>query len=831
MAYQDPKVVDPSPYEKMGAFYLGRTVDHATGAVEAAPVLYDSKDLTTHAVCVGMTGSGKTGLCLSLLEEAAIDGIPAIAIDPKGDIGNLLLGFPNLEPGDFEPWIDPGEATRKGVTVAERASQTANLWRKGLADWAQDGRRIKRLQQAADIALYTPGSNAGIPVSLLRSFSAPPPELVEDGDAFRERISAAVSGLLSLLGVDADPVRSREHILLSNILDHHWRAGRGVAIADLIREIQQPPFDKIGVMDLETVYPAPDRLGLSMTLNNLLASPGFSAWLEGAPLDIAKLLWTETGKPRIAVLSIAHLSEAERMFFVTILLNEVVAWMRGQSGTSSLRALVYMDEVFGYLPPTANPPSKKPFLTLLKQARAYGVGTVLATQNPVDLDYKGLSNTGTWFIGRLQTERDKLRVLDGLEGASAASGVAFDRRRMETILSGLSSRVFLMNNVHEDAPLLFHTRWALSYLRGPLTRDQIKRLVADRAATVSQTTAAAPAPKPMRVTPQPVADPAQPAARPLVPQGIEEAFLPVSDGGSGDATLVYRPMLHGVADLHYIAARLDIDQWRRVLCLTPLDDEASADIWRDGQVIVGDEMFLESLPAEDASFAALPAAASNAKRYASWQKALKTHVYRDCGLQLWTAEALKVTSRPGEDRAAAMVRVREAMHEKRDLALEKLRKRYAPKLKRIEDKIRAAEARLEREKSQYSGQKFQTAISIGATVLGALFGRKAASVGTVGRAGTAARGAGRVIRERQDVKRAEEQIAYLNQQLVALSDQFEMETDKLRNAVDPDAIELTEKIIRPRKSDIGVQPVRLVWAPYRRDESGFATPAYDLETD
>lgn len=529
-------------------------------------------------------------------------------------------------------------------------------------------------------------------------------------------------------------MRSREHILLSKILDHHWRAGRSVAIADLIREIQQPPFDKIGVMDLETVYPAPDRLGLSMMLNNLLASPGFSAWLEGAPLDIAKLLWTETGKPRIAVLSIAHLSEAERMFFVTILLNEVVAWMRGQSGTSSLRALVYMDEVFGYLPPTANPPSKKPFLTLLKQARAYGVGTVLATQNPVDLDCKGLSNTGTWFIGRLQTERDKLRVLDGLEGASAASRAAFDRQRMETVLSGLSSRVFLMNNVHEDAPLLFHTRWALSYLRGPLTRDQIKLLAADRPTTTSETAAA---PAPIRVEPRPAADTDEPAERPLVPQGVEEVFLAVS-GGDNDG-LVYRPMLHGVADLHYTAARLDIDQWRRVLCLAPFDDEVPSDIWRDGDVLSVDDMFLDSTPADGADFAALPSAASNAKNYTAWQKALKSHVYRDCGLQLWTAPALKVTSRPGEDRAAMMVRVRDAMHEKRDLELEKLRKPYAPKLKRLEDKIRTAEARLEREKSQYSGQKFQTAISIGATVLGALFGRKVASVGTVGRAGTAAR--------------------------------------------------------------------------------------------
>ncbi|MCA9086899.1 MAG: ATP-binding protein, partial [Planctomycetaceae bacterium] len=209
-----------------------------------------------------------------------------------------------------------------------------------------------------------------------------------------------------------------------------------------------PPFDRIGVIGLENFYPQADRFQLAMLLNNLLASPGFSSWMEGESLDIQKMLYSPDGKPRFTILSIAHLSEAERMFFVTIFLNEVVSWMRAQSGTSSLRAILYMDEVFGYFPPTANPPSKTPMLTLLKQARAFGLGVVLATQNPVDLDYKGLSNAGTWFIGRLQTERDKARVLDGLEGASAAAGHAFDRRQMEVILSGLGSRVFLLNNVH-----------------------------------------------------------------------------------------------------------------------------------------------------------------------------------------------------------------------------------------------------------------------------------------------------------------------------------------------------------------------------------------------
>ncbi|MGH6948433.1 MAG: ATP-binding protein, partial [Kiloniellales bacterium] len=479
--FVDPSVVDPAPFEKLGAFYLGRLYDGAAGKPSDAPLLYDSKDLTTHAVCVGMTGSGKTGLCLSLLEEATIDGLPAIAIDPKGDIGNLLLNFPALEPADFEPWIDPGEAARKGRSPAEQAESVAQLWRKGLADWGEDGRRVARLREAAEVRIYTPGSSAGLPVSVLSSFAAPADALRADAEAFNDRVSAAVSGLLSLIGVEADPLRSREHILLASILSHHWKEGRDLDVGRLIREVQKPPFDKVGVLDLESVYPAKERFELSTMLNGLLASPGFAAWMEGAPLDIGRMLWDEQGKPRIAIFSIAHLSDPERMFFVTLLLTEILGWVRAQSGTTSLRALLYMDEVFGYLPPVANPPSKLPLLTLLKQARAFGLGVVLATQNPVDLDYKGLSNTGTWLIGRLQTERDKLRVLDGLEGAAASAGATFDRAALDRVLSGLSSRVFLMNNVHEDAPVLFHTRWALSYLRGPLTREEIRLLTAERA--------------------------------------------------------------------------------------------------------------------------------------------------------------------------------------------------------------------------------------------------------------------------------------------------------------------------------------------------------------
>jgi len=417
-------------YEKLGAFYLGRTYDSKKRSTRDDLLLYDSKDLVTHAACFGMTGSGKTGLCVVLLEEAAIDGIPAIIVDPKGDLSNLLLTFPELRGEDFAPWIPEGAAQRKGLSTEAYAGKQAALWREGLAQWGEDGERIRRLRQSADFAVYTPGSEAGLPVSLLKSFDVPAPAVVEDRELLRERIQATVISLLGLLGLDADPVRSREHILLSLIFDRAWQEGRELDLAKLIMEIQNPPVKRVGVLDLDAFYPAKDRFELAMTMNNVLASPGFEAWLTGEPLNLERMLYTDGGKPRHAIFSIAHLGDAERMFFVSTLLNQTVSWMRRQSGTTSLRALLYMDEIAGYLPPVANPPSKGPMMTLLKQARAFGLGVVLSTQNPKDIDYKAMSNMGTWFVGRLQTDRDQDRVLDGLAGAVAGTGGEFDPQGM-----------------------------------------------------------------------------------------------------------------------------------------------------------------------------------------------------------------------------------------------------------------------------------------------------------------------------------------------------------------------------------------------------------------
>ncbi len=825
-------------YEKLGAFYLGRQYDLEQRQIESDLLLYDSKDLTTHAVCVGMTGSGKTGLCLSLLEEAAIDGIPVLAIDPKGDLGNLLLTFPDLQPSDFRPWIDESEATRKGMSPDDYAADTAQRWRKGLSEWGQDGERIKRLRAASDVSIYTPGSSAGLPLAILRSFEAPPATVREDKDALRERVTAAASGLLALLGIDADPVRSREHILLANLMDNAWREGRSLDLAGLIRGIQSPPFDKIGFMDLDTFYPSRDRFELSMQLNNLAASPSFSSWMEGEPLDIKRLLYTQEGRPRLSILSIAHLSDAERMFFVTILLNEVLAWTRSQSGTSSLRAILYMDEVFGYFPPTANPPSKTPMLTLLKQARAFGLGVVLATQNPVDLDYKGLSNTGTWFLGRLQTERDKNRVLEGLEGASASTGAKFNRQEMEGILAGLGKRVFLMNNVHDDGPVIFQTRWALSYLRGPLTRSQIQTLMADRkqasAAPTAAAASAATSPQAMASERQaeeavaPASDPQQGGGeRPVVPPEADEQFAPVAGQPGTSARLIYRPALLGVARLHFVRATYGkVDVWKTFAVLRQIREDRLDDVWASAIELAGVEFDLEDVPREDARFAELPADLSSVRKYTSWKKQLKDWFYREKTLIVHYCSELKVYSEPDEPEDDFRIRLTQLAHEQRDLAVEKLRKRYASKFATLKDQIRRAEERVGREETQYKEKRFESAISFGTTILGALLGRKLTSLTNLSKAGTAMRSAGKVVSEHGDIARAEDEVKSLRRKLEDLEQELKTEIEEAEVSLRPSDFALEALPIRPRKMDLEVKQVSLVWLPWRIDAEGIAEPGY-----
>jgi hypothetical protein len=813
-------------FEKLGVFYLGR--QRAPEATKAGPLLlYDSKDLLTHAVCVGMTGSGKTGLCIGLLEEAALDGIPAIVIDPKGDLANLLLTFPELKPEDFLPWINEDDARRKSLTLEQYAEQQAELWRKGLAEWGQDGARIKRLRDAAEFVIYTPGSSAGLPVSILRSFDAPARAILEDPDLFRERVGTTATSLLDLLGLGTDPLQSREHILISAILEAMWQQEGNLDIAQLIQAIQAPPFARIGVFDLESFFPSTDRQALAMKLNNFLAAPSMKAWTEGEPIDLGRMLYGAQGKPRVAIFSISHLADSERMFFVSLLLLQVIGWMRSQSGTTSLRALLYMDEIFGYLPPVANPPSKAPLLTLLKQARAFGVGVVLATQNPVDLDYKALSNAGTWFIGRLQTARDQQRVLDGLEGAQASAGARFDRRQIGQILAGLGNRIFLMNNVHEDRPVLFESRWAMSYLRGPLTRDQIKRLLESVKSSLT-VAAAGPVPEPASMPAARVARAASgPAgARPPISPAVSQFFIPQRGAPQETQTLVYEARCLAMAKTYYVDAKVGLSAEREVSVLAEISPELTRPLWEEAALAEVRDKDLETVPEPGAQFSPVSAPLADPKNYLEWTKDFREWLYRSQSLRLYRSPSLAIVSAPGESEKDFRVRLQQMGRERRDELLERLRQRYATRIASLQERIRRAAQATEREKEQARQQKLQTAISVGVTLMDVFVGRKGFRRTSLGRATTAARGAGRILKEGQDVQRAEENVQALERQLAELQGQVDQETEALRAAVDPLTEELETLEVRPRKTDISVRVFGLGWAPYWRDQRGGMAAAF-----
>jgi len=714
----------------------------------------------------------------------------------------------------------------------EFAAQQAALWATGLGKWGQDGARIKRLRDAAEFAIYTPGSSAGLPISILKSFAKPEQAVMDDGELFRERISTTATSLLGLLGIDADPIQSREHILLSTLFATGWSAGKDMDLAALVAQIQQPPIAKIGVMDVESFYPSKDRFTLAMRLNNLLAAPGFNAWMEGDALDIQSLLYSPSGKPRIAIFSIAHLGDAERMFFVSLLLNQMLGWMRGQSGTTSLRALLYMDEIFGYFPPVANPPSKQPLLTLLKQARAFGLGVVLVQKKPVDLDYKGLANCGTWFIGRLQADRDKQRVLDGLEGAAAGANGKFDRGAMEQTLAGLGTRVFLINKVDDDKPVTFETRWCMSYLRGPMTRQQIKQLVDPIRGSKLHPAGTAPAPSAgggecpvlaQQVENAPassVAKPSSPAAqiapahaRPVLPPDVPQFFLPARHLPPAGSTLVYRPMLLGTAKVFFANSKAGITADASVAAVTLLSEGVVMADFADAETIELDERDLEKQAMDGARFASLPSEAAKSKSYAVWKKTFTDWLFRTQELQMYACPALKVTSRAGESERDFRARLQQTARELRDDFADKLRAQFASKHATVVEQIRKAEQAVERERAQAQSSGIGAVLSVGTSILGAFLGRKKVSTTNLGRAGTAARSVTRSYEQRQDVNRAEENVEAAQAKLARLEAEFNEKTDRYAAELEEKLADVTTVAIKPRKADITVRLLGLAWAP------------------
>ena len=821
------------PFEKLGAFYLGKEYDLAAGERADSLVMYDARDLTTHGVCLGMTGSGKTGLCVLLLEEAALDNVPAIIVDPKGDVTNLLLTFPDLRPEDFQPWVNVDDARRKGMTVDEYANYTADLWRKGLEDWEQGPERIRTLKESADFRIYTPGSDAGLPVSILASLRAPALNWQEEGELLREQIQGTVSALLGLVGIEADPLRSREHILLSNIFEHFWRQGHDLDLTQLITAVQSPPVRKLGVFDVDTFFPEKERFELAVSLNNIIAAPSFGAWLQGEALDVGTLLYTAEGKPRHSIFYIAHLSDPERMFFVTLLLEQIISWVRKQSGTTSLRALLYFDELFGFFPPVANPPSKQPLLRLLKQARAFGLGVLLTTQNPVDVDYKGLSNAGTWFIGKLQTEQDKARLLDGLQSVSAAAGSAMDRAQLDRIISGLASRVFLLHNVHEEQPVIFQTRWAMSYLRGPLTRPQVRQLMAEVKAEAPP--AAAPALE--RGRPEAAAAPAAGVATvepsgysrtvPALPPDLPQALLPVqiSSGAAVakledelghrveavEATVVYEPRLLALGNVHFVDRKRRVSESRKVGLLVQPQDLGTFVRWQDAAPTDLDPGQLANRPEPDALFATIPGELSTSSKLKDLHRDFSDYLYREQVLELYHNVELQLYSRPGESERDFRIRAQQVAREKRDEEVEKLRKKYQRQLDQLQTRLGREERELSEDQAKYEGRKREELLSAGETVVGMLgvFGRRRTT--GLSRAATKRR---LTEQARADIEESEAEIDRLQQEIEDMRRMMQDEAEAIGQRWTATVDQVETYGIKPRRQDVEVEVVALAWAPY-----------------
>jgi len=814
-------------FEKLGAFYLGKEYDIKTGRLLDQLLMYDARDLTTHAVCVGMTGSGKTGLCVDLLEEAAIDHVPAMIIDPKGDITNILLTFPNLRPEDFRPWINIDDARRKGLSEDEFAAQQAELWRSGLAQWGQDGERIKLLKDSADFIIFTPGSDAGVPVSILQSFEAPALSWDSESELLRERIQGTVRALLGIIGVEADPVRSRGHILLANIFEYFWRNREDLDLLRLIQSIQHPPIRQLGAFDVDTFYPRKDRFELALKLNNIVASPSFKNWLVGQPLDIPGFLSTPEGKTRHSIFYLAHLSDPERMFFLTILLNQIITWMRTQPGTTSLRALLYMDEIFGFFPPVANPPSKQPMLTLLKQARAFGLGIVLTTQNPADLDYKGLANAGTWFIGRLQTERDKMRLLDGLEGVSSTSGQTLNRDELSRIISSLTNRVFLLHNVHEEAPVTFQTRWAMSYLRGPLTRLQVKDLMRDR--------------QPDKQTPLKVAGYTQTkptpttygfdirreiaASPPSIAPQIQSLYIPVRIKPAaiiGDIekreglpvqlegqSLLYVPAVLAMGRIHLEDRKLNLSEVQNFTLIGQVQTDSGKIRWEEAQTLEIDQRELVSRPEPEAKFEQIPDSINDKRQFDALKDELTDYLYRESSLRLLYSTVLKIYSRPDEGEREFQLRLNQIAREQRDLEVDKLTKRYEVRLGNLRERLRRAESIIAEKKADAEARKREVLVSVGESVLGVFLGRRSTRA-----ASTALSKYRQSTSAKMRYEMAEENAKALQREIEELEQELREEASKISARWDETVKMIQEIRIRPRRSDIEVNLIALAWIPH-----------------
>lgn len=788
----------------MSGLFLGATPDG--GADFSLP----ADRLRTHGVVLGMTGSGKTGLCLVLLEELVRAGVPIIALDPKGDLSNLGLLFGDFTGNDFAPWVGRDDDP----------ARVALRWKAGVARSGLGSDDVAALARKLSLRVFTPGSTAATPVDVLGALRRPAPELLADTEARADLVRDTVSGLLGLIGKESDPVRDPAHIVLSTVLDHLWASGADPDLETLILQLVDPPFSKVGVFPLDRFFSPDDRMDLAMALNGVVAAPGFAPWKEGAPLDVEALLTVGSTVP-VNVFHLAHLDESQRAFFVSMLLSRVLAWSRSQPGTEGLRALVFFDEVAGYLPPhPGNPASKGPLLTLMKQARAVGLGVVLATQNPVDLDYKALSNAGVWAIGRLQTPQDRDRVLKGI----GAPG-------LDDVVQGLEKRQFLVHQVGRGAPTVIGTRHAMCYLRGPFTRADLERLQARQVSDpalppLPRAARAAPPPVPAAVPPLPQAAPPAPVADDLLPvpptvPGVARLFL--------DPRVAFSARLDGVFAAHAGPARADgATAWAPALYAhlrLRFDEEQKGfvhdlherRVWyplRDrlpSEAVAVDLEETDLLPEPPAGgrFAPLPDWMDEEKELAQLRKSIVDSVYRSESAGMWAHPQLRLYGKGGESKEDFTARVQQAIDDRVDSQIAKEQEKVRKRVDRLEDRIRKKEAKLVELEGAAKARKVAEAVNLGETLLSFFGGRKKSLSSAVTKRRMAATAASRVSAAEQDIADLHAQAADLAAELEDREAAFRDDGQALLDHIE-------ERRVRLEKNDIQVHAFGVLWVPVTR---------------
>jgi hypothetical protein len=779
--------------DEKGKFYLGKKFKKK---IEEEKFLYKAEDLTTHAVVFGMTGSGKTGMSVTMLEEAIENDIPIIVIDPKGDVSNLKLIFPELSPEEFKKWVSPVEARKEGKTIDEYAKEVSERWKNGLKEWGIGKDKIKKIKDKSDVRIFTPGSSAGLKISILEGFKKPEEDFEGDEEAQVEKIRNSVSALLSLLDIESDPLKSKPHILISNLIEYYWRNGKSLSIEELIINIQKPPIKKLGVFDINQIIDEKERVELAFNINNIIASPSFRFWTSGMPLSVEKLYEKKNGKIPVNIFYIAHLSENERMFFVSLLLNEIVYWLRKQKGSSDLKYIFYMDEIFGYIPPyPKNPPSKKPLLLLLKQARAFGLGVVLVTQNPKDIDYKGLTNAGSWFIGRLQAEGDKERVAEGLSGIVDRAGESLEISETKEIMSSLKKRVFMIKNVHRQGIDLFHTRWAITYLAGPLTREQIKGFKGSENIGYEKTENL------IRDNSKMETKESNTGLLPYLP-AVKADIMNYFEETDNPAEYRYVPSFLIKSSVVFDEQKFGLYIRKKRIFELPIENSPD---WGKAKEYEEEKEFSQDPDEGIKGFEPFETDV-NYKKIRELKTSFKNYLFTNHTIKLFINRELNLISEEGESEESFRLKCKETVEKMIDREVEKAKDSFERKIDRYQDRLDREKIRLDKLEREYSSKKTEEIVSIGETVLGLILGkssRRALSTAARRRRMTASQG-GRIEEQKEKLSQLEEEIKQLKEEL---EDKIMDIEDKFYDKAD--SIEPFE--VRLEKDDIVISEIAILW--------------------